>query len=341
MECKMPLIFYTTKSPIVSMPIQFSVCEVSAEFILDVAKVVASAPHPLSREDLLKSFNKSRLYLNRAISQCVQLNLINLQNGLYVSSVKHGNLLKRSSKPQLYIALRDALQNYPPFLLYVDFISKKYTSEESATMTKGIFRIESSEKTVETSFRNWGIFAKLIEVDNEKNLVIPEAEEGLSSEYVTNLLKALRANLKASIFLIETMSPAAYAYLTEKGVGIEDLSNALMNYEKDPKNSANKSTQTFEYFLFKLGEDVGANVASCHGVAQCADAIRGQNKVLKNQLQICHGIGALRNMAHHDPDNETGKEWCFTPQGAIVSTLMVPTTIRSIYLNWIENKQEF
>jgi len=62
------------------------------------------------------------------------------------------------------------------------------------------------------------------------------------------------------------MSPPAYAYLTEKGIGIEDLSNALINHETDSKASANKACQTFEHFLFKLVEDVGSNVRGCNGI---------------------------------------------------------------------------
>lgn len=323
------------------MSLQFSVLDVSAEFMMDVAKAVASSPHPLSREDLLRSFKKSRTYVLNAISQCVQLGLVYAQDDVYVSSERHRDLLKRSERSQLYLPLREALQRYPPFLLYIDFLSKKYSSEGSATMTRGIFRIESSEKMVEKSFRTWGIFAQLIKKDKANKLSIPEAEEGLPSEYVASLMKALRASLQASIFLIETMSPPAYAYLTEKSIGIEDLSDALINYEKDPKTSANKACQTFEHFLFKLGEDVGASVSTCNGIIEYADAIRGQNMILKNQLHLCHGIGGLRNMAHHDPDKETGKPWSFTSHGAIISSLIIPAMIRSLYLYWKENNQEF
>jgi len=208
-------------------------------------------------------------------------------------------------------------------------------------MTRGIFRIQSSEEIVEKSFRKWGLYAQLIHVDTSGGLSIPEAERGLPSEYVESLIKALRAELQASIFLIETMSQQAFVYLTEKKIGIEDLSDALINYEIDPKTSTYKACQTFEYFLFKLGEDVKANVSTCNGVIEYADAIRGQNEILKNQLHLCHGIGGLRNMAHHDPDKETGKPWSFTPQGAIISSLIVPTMIRSLYLYWKEKKQEF
>lgn len=323
---------------------QFTVSDVSAEFMMDMAKIVASSPHPLTKKDLLNSFKMSEVYVSNAISQCLQLGLICIQNGEYVSSDKYRDLIKRSERSQLHIPLRQALQSYPPFLLYLDFISKEYPSDKSATMTAGIFRIQSPKERVEKQFRNWGLQTGLIKVDSASgNFSIPEAEKGLPSEYVEGLIKAMRADLQAKIFLIETMSQQAFAYLTEKGISIEDLSDALVNYEKDSQTSANKACQTFEHFLFKIGEDVGANVKACNGIIEYADTIRSaRNDVtLKNQWHICHGIGGLRNMAHHSPDKETGKEWNFTPQGAIISSLLVPTMIRSLYLYWKEKKQEF
>lgn len=325
------------------MSMQFTVSDVSAEFMMDVAKVVASSPHPLTRKDLLKSFDNSDKYVSNTISQCLQLGLIHIQDGQYVSSDRYRDLVKRSEKSQLHIALRQTLQSYPPFLLYLDFISKGYSSEESASMTTGIFRIESPKARVEKVFRNWGLQTSLINADASGKLSIPEAEKGMPSEYVESLMKAMRADLQAKIFLIETMSQQAFAYLTEKGINIEDLSEALVNYEKDSQTSANKACQTFEHFLFKLGEDVGVNVKTCNGIIEYADTIRSARNdvILRNQWHVCHGIGGLRNMAHHSPEKETGNEWNFTPQGAIISSLIVPTMIRSLFLYWKEKKQEF
>ena len=320
---------------------QFVVLDVSAEFVMDVAKAVASSPHSLSKADLIKSFGKSRTYILNAINQAVQLRLIEVQNNLYVSAERYRDFIKRAERSQLYLPFRQALQRYPPFLLYIDLISKGYTSKESATMTKGIFRISSPERIVEKSFRTWGLYAGLIEKQASGKLYIPEAEKGFPAEYVETLLKALRAELQASIFIVETMGQQAFVYLTEKGIGIENLADALMNYEKNPKASVNKVCQTFEHFLFKFGEDVGADVSKCSGIIEYANATRGKNAILKNQLHICHGIGGLRNMAHHDPDKETGRQWFFTPQGSIISSLLIPTMIRSLYLYWKEEKQEF
>jgi len=128
--------------------------------MMDAAKAVASSPHPLSKEDLYDSFDRSKRYISDVISQCSQLGLTTRQDGLYISSDEYRDLIKRSERKQLYLALRKALHKSPPFLLYIDLVTKGYSSYESAMMTKGIFRIETNEKVVERSFRNRGHICK-------------------------------------------------------------------------------------------------------------------------------------------------------------------------------------
>jgi len=326
------------------MSTQFVITDVSPELLMDIAKVLSQSPHPLSKEDIAKSLEDryKGSYVLTALTQSVQLGLVAKQKDLFISSEKYRDLIQRSEKLQLFLPFRVALQEFPPFLLYADFISKGYSPENAATMTRGILKIESPRDKVERALRLWGIYAQLIKTDPQSGrLFIPEAEQGLPSEYVRNLLKALQDELKAGIFMIETLSPPAYAYLTQKGISITELSKALVNYEKDSKSSANSACQSFEFFLYKLGEDVGANVTTCKGIIELANELRSKNAVLLNQMHICHGIGGLRNVTSHTPDNETGNPWTITAQGALSSILCIPTAIRSIYLFYKEQKQEF
>lgn len=325
------------------MSTKIAVFDVSAEFLMDIAKEVASSPHPLDKNILLNSFDKHPTYISNAIAQCLLLGLFLERNGEYVSADKYRDLIKRSDRGQLHLVLRQALQSYPPYLIYLDFLSKGYLSDQSARMTAGIFRIQSPKEKVEKMFRNWGLQTGLISFDNSGRLSIPEGEKGLPNEYMKSLMKALQADLQAKIFLIETMSPSAFKYLSDKDVEIDDLSDALVNYEDDPKNSANKATQVFEHFLYKFGEDIGANVKKGNGIIQYADIIQAERNsdfLVKHKL-LCYGIGGLRLMSHHDPDKETGTPWVFTPQGALLSSILAPSMIRSIYLWWKEKKQEF
>ena len=50
------------------MSSQFVISDVSAEFIMNLAKVIATSPHPLGREDLLRSFDASEGYIKNSIS---------------------------------------------------------------------------------------------------------------------------------------------------------------------------------------------------------------------------------------------------------------------------------
>ena len=139
------------------MSSQFVISDVSAEFIMNLAKVIATSPHPLGRDDLLRSFDASEGYIKNSISLAMQLGLINFENGGFVSS-ELGSIIQRSNKTELYLSLGQALQKYAPFLIYMDFLSKGYSSTDAAYYTRGIFRIQAKENIVEKAFRNWGLF---------------------------------------------------------------------------------------------------------------------------------------------------------------------------------------
>jgi hypothetical protein len=71
------------------MSMQFTVLDVSSEFMMDVAKTVASSPHPLNRDDIIRCFKKSKVYVSNAISQSLQLGLIGTQDDLYIGAEKY------------------------------------------------------------------------------------------------------------------------------------------------------------------------------------------------------------------------------------------------------------
>jgi hypothetical protein len=321
----------------------FVVPDAAAEGILHIAKVVANSPSPMTKQDLIRSFEGKygEAYVQNCLLACVQLALVVPSGGGHVSSDKYRDTTKRAHKDELNLVLRSALQEYPPFLLFADFVSKGYPTKESATMTRGILRCGGSAIITEKSLRLWGTAAGLIKKDEGGKLVIPEAEKGLPAQYVKNLVKALEDELKASIFLIETLSPQAYAYLTEKGISISELAKALVSYENDSEGSAEKACKITELFLYKFAEEVGVDVKKCNGVIELSDAIRNTKAITTNQNHLCHGLGGLRNMTAHKPDKDTGNPWTITPQGALVTILAAPAMVRSVLLFAREKKQEY
>lgn len=322
------------------MSYNYIIQDVSAEFIMDVAKIVASSPLPLSKESIVNSFKRNPNYTNRAIIQSQQLKLVVETDRGFISSQNYGDSIKRALRNQHYIQFRQALQNYPPFLLYADFISKGYASTESAQFVKGILNLSPSEKLIEKSLKNWGKYSELI-IESKNTLKIPEAEQGLPSEYIDNLLNSLKVDFKTNIFLIETMGANTFGYLSKNEISIGDLVSSLQNFEIESKRSANKASQVYEHFLYNISSENGIDISRCNGVGELSQALRSEKKILKNMLHISNGLGAIRNMSHHDPDKETGIAWNFTPQSALITSLLVPTVMRTIFNYINEKKQEF
>jgi hypothetical protein len=323
---------------------QYLIPDVSAEIVMDVAKILANSATPMNETDVGACFERPYApnYITSALAVCSQLGLAEEREGAYSGAELLRSDVKRASKKELFVPFQACLKNYPPFLLYVDFASKGYDSVGSAARTKGIFKIASSLKIVESSLRRWGIYSKLMEVDKKSGKPVLKIDvDRLSAEYVMRLLKAFEAELKAKVFMIDMLGPEVFAYLDQKQIKLDDLTDALLEYETNSKGAASKATQTFELFLWRLLEDSGVGPITGSGPIQLADTLAKQKSVLSNHTHISHGIGGIRNMTHHDPDKESGSAWTISKQGALLTTLLVPATIRSIYLYSKEKKQEF
>lgn len=321
---------------------KFVLVDVTSEAIMSVAKVISSAFAPLTIDDIAKAleteYKESTVKL--IVTACLQLGIIQKEGEGHTITSKYRDDVRRAKKEDLIILFREPLQNYPPFLLYADFISTGYDSKESATRVRGIMQIDSSLSTVEKALRGWGISAKLI-VNESGTLRIPEAEKGLPANYVKELLKALDSELNAKMFIINILSPEVYTCIDSLGIDISDLAKAIMSYEQDPKESLRKATGVFETFLHKFGSQNSVNVQGKTGVNALVNEFFDSNKILKNQQHVGNGLGGARNIASHGVDKDTSKEWNVSPQGSLSNILLVPLAMRSFYLYVKKQEQAF
>jgi hypothetical protein len=320
--------------------------DVSAELVMDVSKILANSAASMTETQVAECFAKkyTLFYVRSALVVSNQLGISTASSiGAYVISERLRSDIKRASREELYVPFQACLKNYAPFLLFVDFVSKGYSSSDSAARTRGILNIKANLKIVENSLRRWGIYSKLIELEKKTGkLGLKLSIDRLSVEYVARLLKAFEAELKAKVFIIDMLGPEVFAYLDRKQISLDELTAALLEYESDTKAAASRATQTFELFLWRLAEDAGIDPKTLRGAGtiEIADALRAQKCLLGKHLHLCHCLGSIRNMTHHDPDKETGKIWDMSKQGALLSTLFVPAVIRSLYLFSKEKKQE-
>ncbi|MFY3741921.1 MAG: hypothetical protein HMLIMOIP_002382 [Candidatus Nitrosomirales archaeon] len=324
------------------MPSKFAVPDVSSEAIMTVVKLVSSAPSPLSLTDIAKGVENKfkQAHAKLVVDACLQLKLLQENNATYNVNPKYRDSVKRAAKEELVLFFRQALQDYPPFLLYADLVSQNFPSVDSVNMIRGALQIDTPAKTVEKSLRNWGKDAGLI-VETDGKLSIPQAEKGLPSNYVKELLRALDSEFNAKMFLINTLGTEVFSCLTTLDLDISDLAKSLTEYESDPKNSLHRSGKFFENYLYKLGVSISANVSGLRGANALIKALLDQHKIIKNQFGLGNGLGAARNIGSHDPDADTGMEWTVTPQASLATTLLIPPVVRSLYLYTKKGQQEF
>lgn len=322
---------------------QYLIPDVKGELVADVAKTLANSKRPLTLSELSKSYEGqfSSEYVRRAAVVCSQIKLALFHDGAYVANEPDRDDLKKASKSELYLPFRKRLQDYAPFLLYVDLISKEFSSQESAMRIRGIMNISSSADQVERTLRGWGKFAKIIE-EKEGKITICIETNRLLADYVKKLEESLEAEIRAKVFAIDMLGPEVFAYLDANGVSLTDIALALRNYEVDPKPSANRACETFELFINKLAQEKGVIIQKSHPTLnEWVEGLRSQGQIASNLLLACHGLVGIRNMTHHNPDSETGKTWNISKQAALTSTLLVPILIRSVYLYANQRGQEF
>lgn len=324
---------------------EFNITEVNAPLIMDVCKFTAYAMEPLTKEKIIECFKNKfdEAYVTRAIKAAIQLRLLAENNGFYSCSQLWREDIKKATREELKFQFRQALQDYPPFLVYADSVSKNYQTEAAANAVRGLFSISSSAAIVEKSMRLWGLYAGTIEQDPKtKRINLTIDTERLSAKYVEDLLKSLTSDFRSKIFVMDRLTNELYKYLVDKDINIQGLVDALREYEQKPDESIFNASKLFELFLFKMGEENNVNVSECKGIIELIETLRQKPPViLGNQRNICFGIGGIRNISDHGVDRETGKSWKINSDGALAAILMTPIVMRSIYLYNKKSAQEF
>lgn len=300
---------------------------------------------PLTKEKLIECFETkyNEVYTTRAIKAALQLRLLEESNGFYICSQRWRDEIRKASKEELKLSFRQALQDYPPFLVYADLISKGYSSEEAALATKGLFSMPSSGAIAEKAMRLWGIYSGIVESGSTgKSLILTIDTERLSAKYVEDLLSSLTSDFRSKIFLVDRLTSELYKYLVEKQIDLQILVDALRQYESKPDEAIFNASKVFEYFLYKLGEEKKINVSGCKGLIELIEALRQKPPViLGNQRNVAIGIGGIRNICDHGVDRETGKCWKINGDGALAAILLIPIVMRSIYIYDRNKNQEF
>jgi hypothetical protein len=287
--------------------------------------------------DMAKKYIKtSEPYAQRALSMACILDFVEKKDNKYFANNNASELVK-ARKSEKYIIFRKYLQRFEPFIVFLALVIRGNSTTNSARKLKIIYGIGLNEKDIRFALLNWGQYSQIFNYDSSSDQIVVNIDlEDLEMLYLRELLESLNSEVKTKIYLAEKLTEAVYGYLHSDE--IEHLTKALMNHERDPRNSIDDASRALEDFLRRISFDNSQNVSSFHGITNIAERIGSKNIGLihEKQKKILIGIAAIRNLSSHSKDGILLESWKISPEFAIETILISISMIRSVYL-YVEN----
>ena len=308
--------------------------DVSIDQIMKISKLIANTTDFIKEEEIIKGITLSHnnKIIKRALKACTDLKIIeNTKEGYKVNS-EYIVDLKICKVSELHIFFRKALQNFPPFLLYVNLLNQGLSKVESAEYTKILLKIDNSSQQISTILLRWGIGCNVLKKKGKK-YILPESKTSLPKQQLDNLLKSLDNEMSTKNYLIDILNTKTFAFLTEHELNLNDITTSLLEHEKNPKNSTSCGTNYFEHFLRKICKDINFDVTNCNGIGSIVKKLE-EAKIINHSLaELGFGVNGCRIISNHGIDKKTTIKWTNTPMAALTSILFTILTLKSYYLS--------
>lgn len=317
--------------------------DVSVDKVMKMAKLLANTDKPLTKDEIFLGLSSdSAPMLERSLKSCLDLKIIIKVDQGYkirpdmVLEIKNCHV---SGLPYLF---RKFLQDFPAFLLYVNLLSQGLTQLESAGFLKSLMKIDNSEKQIVAILTKWGNTSGALEKDDSGSYKIPVSKDILPRQYLDKLVESLNNEIGVKNFLIDILDRRTFAYLSEQSLDLNNITKALLEHEKSPRDSMINGLSFFEFFLRKITKDLSIDVTTLNGIGQIVAKLeKDEKKIPQSLANIGHGIGGARVISDHGIDKKTSEVWNHTPIASLSSVLFMVIAIKSYYLYLKHNENSF
>lgn len=308
----------------------YSIQQVPMDVILHIGKLVHSSSS-ISKENIISGLDGTagKSYVQRGISLAQQMNVIQInEDNKYKGTIDYKTDFEKITVTNYPVLANKILQNFPPFSKYLDFLIMGYTHSQASNLVSGLYELDN--KNSDFFFKKSGLYSKLTEEKDGQIQITQTTSPDL--DYITNLKNFLNSEIEAKKLIQQLLGNGAFTYFSNKGIDFNKPAKALVEIKKDPKTSFYHIGEFLELCLYALGDEIGANVRSAHGVGQLVTELRTHNRsISNNQTSIGVGLGSLRNMSNHGPDQDTGNPWNFTEESSFGGALLGIRLLRSVY----------
>ena len=320
-----------------SETIKLTLQDISVERLMKMAKLIANADSPLTKEEIFTGFggiDSSKKMLERAFKTCIDLKIIlKTENESFKIRPDMVSEIKNCHVSDLPILFRKFLQDFPPFLLYVNLLSQGLTQLESAGFVKALMKLGNSEKQIVAILNKWGSTSGALEKDQANVYKIPKSDKILPRQYLDKLVDSLNNEIGVKNFLIDILDRRTFTYLSEQELNLNNATKALLEHEKNPRDSMFSGLSFFEFFLRKIAKEIGVDVTKLNGVGSIIAKFEKEGIIPQALANVGHGVGGARVISDHGIEKKTSEVWNHTPIGSLSSVLFMVIAIKSYYLS--------
>ena len=281
------------------------------ELILNKIKYTQNRNLQIGISDVCELTSMSASSIRNGINMLYQLGIIESKSKLVIIQKILDQL---NENPDVMRVLFDHIIIFEPFIEYIYFKQELNSDEKASKHLRIMLNLKGSPNVIKSTFNGW---IKKLKIRIGK----PELEESLMTS------KDINGESQA-IFAIRNIFDKNLKTIPD--LVLNDLKEALMQFETYPSNSLTDSGRALENYL-RIKFSSLIDLSKCNGVSQIAEKLR-QLKILNNKhINIIKGIGSIRTMGDsHGLDKKDGKIWIISDKSALISCLLVIKTISSI-----------
>lgn len=243
---------------------------------------------------------------NALLLSC-DLKLISDTNSTFSSCSILCNFFSTGIETQKASALRLALHEYEPFLVFIERLRATTSADSAAQQTKAALDLDAHREEIKDTLISLGTYTGAIETQAGGRYAVAAT---MASDPLAELAESCESQAAAEATIRSHIGQDDP--LLDRNEVVLPLAGALMKAKNSQSRAAVADAAiAFESFLAHLANDADVSLAGASGISQKLDKFRPDNKLPKKITEAGKYIAQLRNAADHgvDVDPEVGSLW--------------------------------
>ncbi|MES1929224.1 hypothetical protein SADO_08207 [Salinisphaera dokdonensis CL-ES53] len=298
----------------------------TAEAVVAAVDAAYIAAKPVDQIYVSEFCQLTRENAYAALKLAVDLDLLREENGEYVTANCLCRALVTSNQQRKATALRLALEDYEPFILFRDRLITTGDAPTAARQLKQLLDLSNHFDEIKETLLSLGQYCRALIA--EGGGAYRAAEEGAAHDLQS--LAGACSDLHQAESLVCREIGADFVPNIPRAEVIQHLADALLRArDHDGIGAVTMAGNAIESYLGAYGEKQAVSLVGKHGINAKAEELSRNAKLPKKLLNYSKYLGHLRNAADHGVDDDVQATWDISPQVAVEYVFVACSFIRS------------